>query len=525
MMRARFGWLLTLGLLGLFATAPQAFAATFTVTSLADSGGGTLRDTIAGASSGDTITFGVTGLITLTSGPIIVNPDLTISGPGASSLAISGGGNSQVFEINGSVTISGLTLEDGKDFQGGAIFNGGTLSLNNCVLTTNTTPLFGGAVWNNFRATLTVNGSTFSGNSATVFGGAIFNEGTLSVSNSTFSGNSADQQGGAIWSDVPLSVSASTFSGNSSTFDGGAIWASDMLTVINSTFSGNISGFLGGAIANEFAMNLSDSTFSGNSAAVGAGGILNDFATVAAKGNLLAGNSPDNCEDDSGGLVSQGYNLSSDASCATSFTMTGDINSSTAARLDPAGLADNGGPTQTIALLSNSAAVDAIPVADCTDVSGNTVTADQRGVSRPQGAGCDIGAFEFEKASAVPFSAFDLRLSIDSTAPGFSLRGTFTLGAASDGINPLTEPVTITLGTYSVTIPPSSFKLFKNGTFMFQGTIGGVNLVVQIVPLGGASYQIKANGSPVNLSGLTNPVTVTLVIGNDSGTTSVMANL
>lgn len=523
MMRARFGWLLTLGLLGLFATAPQAFAATFTVTSPADSGAGSLRDTIAGASSGDTINFGVTGLITLTSGPLLVTPDLTISGPGASSLTISGGGNSQVFDIRGSVTISGLTLEDGSDFQGGAIFNGGTLSLNDCVLSSNTTPLDGGAVWND--GALTVNGSTFSGNSATTFGGfggAIVNFGTLSVSNSTFSGNSADQQGGAIWSELPLSVSASTFSGNSATFNGGAIWAFDTLTVINSTFSGNSSGSLGGAIANEFAMNLSDSTFSGNSAA-GGGGIWNDFATVAAKGNLLASNSPDNCEDDGGGLVSQGYNLSSDASCATSFTMTGDLNS-TAAGLAPAGLADNGGPTQTIALLSTSAAVDAIPVADCTDVSGNTVSADQRGVSRPQGAGCDIGAFEFENTS-VPFSAFDLKLSIDSTAPGFSLKGTFTLGAASDGINPLTEPVTITLGTYSVTIPPSSFKQQKNGTFMYQGTIGGVNLVVQIVPLGGASYQIKANGSPVNLSGLTNPVTVTLVIGNDSGATSVMANL
>ncbi|HXP85894.1 MAG TPA: choice-of-anchor Q domain-containing protein [Bryobacteraceae bacterium] len=67
---------------------------------------------------------------------------------------------------------------------------------------------------------------------------------------------------------------------------------------------------------------------------------------------------------------------------------------STFAGLDPAGLQNNGGPTPTIALLPTSPAVDAIPVSACTDFAGNPVKTDQRGVPRPQGRACDIGAFE-----------------------------------------------------------------------------------------------------------------------------------
>ncbi len=99
-----------------------------------------------------------------------------------------------------------------------------------------------------------------------------------------------------------------------------------------------------------------------------------------------------------------GYNLSDDASCFGLLTNTGDLNN-TPSGLDPRGLQDNGGPTQTIALLSNSPAIDAVPVGNggyCTTADGVTpITTDQRSVSRPQGTGCDIGAFELTSYPAL----------------------------------------------------------------------------------------------------------------------------
>jgi hypothetical protein len=169
------------------------------------------------------------------------------------------------------------------------------------------------------------------------------------------------------------------------------------LTIRNSTLSGNSSLLYGGGIFYEGTLTLLDSTLSGNFAAYYGGGIYG-FGRALVKNTIMANSS-------SGGncfvvflppspiLDSLGHNLSDDATCATYFNQPGDMNS-TSAGLDPAGLKNNGGPTPTIALLPTSPAVDAIPLSACTDVVGNPVTTDQRGVARPQGRACDIGAFE-----------------------------------------------------------------------------------------------------------------------------------
>jgi hypothetical protein len=125
----------------------------------------------------------------------------------------------------------------------------------------------------------------------------------------------------------------------------------------------------------------------------------------------------------------------------------------------------------------------------------------------------------------VPFSAFSARIvAEDISAPLFAALGSFTLGTASHGINPVTEPVTLQIGTFSVTIPAGSFKLNRNGTFEFQGTINGVTLDVRIVPLGHNRFDILAAGIGVDLTTLPNPVIVTLTIGNDGGTTTATLN-
>jgi len=339
-----------------FITLP-AFAATDTVTNLNDAfpvgPAGSLRATIAAASSGDTIVFapGLTGPIPLAE-TLTITQNLTISGPGASVIAVSGNNSFTVFVINAGVTafISGLTIENAGGGAGdGGIFNRGTLTVTNCVI---------------------------SGNSS-VGAGGIDNPGTLTVLNSTISGNTN---------------TSTTFGVNA-----GGIYnrRGGNLTVTNSTISGNTaaSGAIGG-ILNLGTLTVTNGTISGNSGPGGAGGIFNG-GTATLKSTILANEpviSGRNCSG-TATITSLGYNLSDDTSCSTSFTNTGDLNN-TPAGLDPNGLQNNGGPTPTIALLFGSLAVDHIPPSACTDQSGNPVTVDQRYVMRPQGPGCDIGAFE-----------------------------------------------------------------------------------------------------------------------------------
>jgi len=121
----------------------------------------------------------------------------------------------------------------------------------------------------------------------------------------------------------------------------------------------------------------------------------------------------------------------------------------------------------------------------------------------------------------VPFASSFAKLEI--AKQGFDLNESFTLGPNSNGINPLTEDVTLQIGTFSVTIPAGSFEQKPNGRFDFKGVINDVKLKAQIVPLGNNIFTFNAEGKGVDLTGLTNPVTVVLTIGTDSGSTAVRA--
>lgn len=351
------GFLAVFAIVG-FLVPSSSRAATINVTSTADSGAGSLRDAIAAASSGDSINISVTGTITLTGGTLTIAKSLIITGPGASELAISGNNTAQVFLVNSGATvaISGLTIENGAaSGGGGGISNGGTLTVTNSAITGNTAGAFGGGIMN--FGTLTLADSTVSGNSASCCnGGGIYNGGTLTLTNSTVAGNS-----------VAL-------------FYGGGIYNMSVLNMTNDTLSGNTAGFHGGGIANH--------------------------GTLTVKNTILAGSLlPGNCYMGNGGvIVSQGHNLSDDASCTAWLSGTGDKDSADPG-FNPAGLINNGGPTTTIALLPTSVAVDAVPTGPtnyCTLTDGITpVTTDQRGVARPGGSACDIGAFELVQTMTV----------------------------------------------------------------------------------------------------------------------------
>ena len=168
-------------LLGTSATS----AGTITVININDSGPGSLRQALVKANNGDTINFdsSLNGQrITLTSGQLNVDKDVTISGPGAKNMAVDGTTQSRVFYVNPgkTVTIDGLTVANGyTGFYGGGIYNdSATLTVTNCMLSGNSA-YSGGGIRNesaNGGATLTVTNSTISGNSAGYHGGGILND-------------------------------------------------------------------------------------------------------------------------------------------------------------------------------------------------------------------------------------------------------------------------------------------------------------------------------------------------------------
>jgi hypothetical protein len=125
-----------------------------------------------------------------------------------------------------------------------------------------------------------------------------------------------------------------------------------------------------------------------------------------------------------------------------------------------------------------------------------------------------------------PFSSFVVHLTITSGTGGgpdtFDLSGTFSLGAGNNGINPLGEDVTLAIGPTQATIPAGSFRADGHGGDHFTGTAGALSLDVYIGPKRAGELLIAVSGSG-NLSGITNPVSVRLVIGDDFGTTTAIA--
>ncbi len=264
----------------------------------------------------------------------------------------------------------------------------------------------GGAISLAGAGTTTVGSSTFTGNSAqaagstgtAASGGAIVEaQGNLLLKQSTLSGNTAPGgQGGAIYNSDQVRVIDSTLSGNSA--KGGGAIADDSnpklaLAVDNSTIAANNAANIGGGILQlDGALSLDNATLDANSAAHRAGNLFLQQATATFHDTLFAGGSPENCAADESTVtvVSEGYNLEDGTGC--NLTGPGDQRNATPLLGQ---LTNNGGSTQTVALLPGSPAIDAGDPAGCTGDLGKILPFDQRGVPRPQGPRCDIGAYEF----------------------------------------------------------------------------------------------------------------------------------
>lgn len=412
-MKQTTGWLPSFFIL--FLLSGVSIASTFQVTNLNDSGANSLRQAIInanGSAGADTINFSVTGTITLTSGELAITDDLVITGPGAASLTVSGNNASRVFSINSgaTVTISGLTIAEGlATDQGGGIFNNGNLNLSNCVVSGNNCNVIGaecdgGGIYH-ATGSLTITGSTISANLAAgggyfSYGGGIFiSGGTVNITASTISGNTVsaafpNNGGGIFIQGGTLNITDSTLSGNSAPSGGGGggiLNVGGTINATNSTFSGNSCANFGGAIYNVLGtLTLSNSTIAGNSAFSASGGNIANSDVMVAKNSIIGNNTGGGDCLNQGTITDSGSNLDTDGTCG--FT------SVSSAQLNLGPLAGNGGPTQTRALLPGSVAIDA--VTDCTDASSTAVNADQRGITRPQGVACDIGAYEALIAAA-----------------------------------------------------------------------------------------------------------------------------
>jgi len=329
------------------------------VTTLQDSGTGSLPWVITYAPSGSTITFDASlqGTIHLTDG-LQIGKQLSIQGPGAGRVTLNGNSNEQFgFNVlpSGSVTIAGLT------FTSSYLYNAGTLTLIKSTISGNTAFI-----------TISRPGNTYP------VGGGIFNDGggKLTLINSTVSGNLADTGGGIT--------------------NGGT------LRLINSTISDNRAERLGGGILNAKTgaqMELIFCTIYGNTGDEEGGGIWNGADNLSSqlvmRNSLIAENKAPAGPDILGSLTSQGYNLiqnTQDTTFAPNQAHGTDLLQVvlTALGIDPL-LKDNNGSTQTHALLPGSVAIDRIPPSDCRI---KDISTDQRGVRRPQGVGCDIGAYE-----------------------------------------------------------------------------------------------------------------------------------
>jgi hypothetical protein len=366
------------------------------------------------------------------SGDLDIRSNVTVVGAGAATTILQGGGLDRVVEIftGATVTIEGVTIADGiltTPATGGAgIRNAGKLTLRNCIVRNNVMgPLHtdvGGGIYNDaatasFVPTVTLYNTVVSSNKAE-HGGGVANDGALNVTDSAISGNSATLGGGIVDSSSGSTmITRSTIDRNSATY-GGGLYMSGALAMSNCTVSGNVAKHgSGGALwlaSNN--VTIGSCTIHGNAGGTAAGweknvtamyvnsGMVSVRATIFDESmyNATTGMITNDvaCKRLYGTIASQGYNIDRGASCQFA-TLTDQWN--TNAKLDP-NLANNGGLTQTHALLPGSPAIGAIPYAAARN-AGFVPSTDQRGVGRPQvppnmvfaygSLVADIGAFEY----------------------------------------------------------------------------------------------------------------------------------
>ncbi len=393
--------------------------------------------------------------------------------------------------VTSGAVLDGFTVTGGRadgafpDYRGGglSIIGSGSLTLTNVTFSGNYATA-GGGMDNDFNG-LTLANVTFSGNTATDGGGMYNTDSSPTLTNVTFSGNTATSDGGGMSNSGygDATMTNVTFSGNSAPNGGGMYnyYSSPALT--NTTFSGNsaiglisdpATGFGGGMYNTDSSPTLTNVTFSGNTATSDGGGISNNTSSPTIRNAIFWGNTAP-----SGSQISNSY---STPSIAYSVVKDGCPSPSTCTHIfttDPflGALGTWGGSTQTLPLLPGSSAIDAGDDATC-------ASTDQRGVTRPQGLHCDIGAFESRGFALVKTSgdhqstlvntAFADLLEVTLTETGSLLAlpgATFTFAAPSSGASAAWS------GSLVQTATTNSSGVAQVGPPTANGTLGSYGVV------------------------------------------------
>jgi hypothetical protein len=327
------------------------------------------------------------GMYNDSSSPTLTN--VTFSGNSATGTVGAGGGMGNYDHSSPILTNVTFSSNTAKDFGGGMFNRDSSPTLINVTFSGNTTG-YGGGMYNANNSNPILTNVTFSANTANIYGGGMYNySSSPTLTNVTFSGNSAtgsSGMGGGITNESSSPILTNvTFSGNSATtYGGGMTNEVSSPTLTNVTFSGNTATFGGGMVNYSSSPSLTNVTFSGNSAVSNGGGMDNvSSSNPQIRNTLFWGNTAP-----SGAQI---YNNSGTPVVSNSVVQGGYTGGTNIITTNPllGTLGNNGGFTQTIPLLENSSAID----------TGNDTVcpaADQRGVARPQGAHCDIGAYEYE---------------------------------------------------------------------------------------------------------------------------------
>lgn len=381
---------LVLGALAALATA--AAARTIDVTTTADSGAGSLRGALAAAVSGDVVHVPA-GTYVLSSGVLTVPAGVTVAGDGARDTIVSGGGVSGVFQTGGAgVTIQDVTATAGRAGNGAGIYTNYGIVLHRVAVVSNIATSNGGGVDNEGAQPLLIDHSLIANNQAASDSGGVEASGTSTTTAfvaTTIAGNSAVNAAGGFYADgVPVLLDGDTIVGNSLTGVGGQGGNfrihNDTVTIRNTVLAGGVAPYGGDCY-------------------------LSSGSTVVSLGH--------NAEDTDRTPDSDCQNGLRDPTDRTGLTL----------QLGP--LQDNGGQTDTLLPAAGSPLVDTGDTANC------SVT-DQRGVPRPQGAACDVGAVERTApalgaafADGIGTTSATLHAAVDSIGLGGSAR--FAYGPTS----------------------------------------------------------------------------------------------